>query len=134
MDLEILTVDDTPSKGLWQVVEEPQRLKSLPQGEEVPETLSLRHRPPTRSILDEFVGLLRYNPRVHAVYATEEHWGITVWTCIDSTDRKDRSPVYAAEWQLLSRYPEIAFDFNVLLSPAGSEQFDAGSFDYVYTR
>ena len=93
-----------------------------------------RERPRMRAILDDFVALLRKNPKVCAVYATEDHWGITIWTCVDSNDREDRSPVYAAEWQLLSRYPEVPFDFNVLLSPAGSEQFDAGSFDYVYTR
>ena len=85
-------------------------------------------------MLDEFVGLLRGNPNVWAVHATEDHWGITLWTYVDSNDRTDRSPVYAAEWQLLSRYPEVAFDFNVVLSPAGGEQFEAGSFDYVYTR
>lgn len=85
-------------------------------------------------MLDEFVGLLRDNPSVWAVHATQDHWGITVWTYVDSNHRKDRSPVYAAEWQLLSRYPDMAFDFNVVLSPAGSEQFEAGSFDFVYTR
>jgi hypothetical protein len=87
-----------------------------------------------RSMLDEFVERLRDNRNVWAVYATEDHWGITVWTYVDSNDRKDRSPVYAAEWLLLSRYPEVVFDFNVLLSSAGSEQFEAGSLDYLYTR
>jgi hypothetical protein len=87
-----------------------------------------------QAMLDEFVGLLRRNSKVWAVCATEDHGGITVWTCVDSHDRKDRSPVYAAEWQLLSRYPEVPFDFNVLLTPPGNEPFDPESYDYVYTR
>jgi hypothetical protein len=94
----------------------------------------LRARPAMKALLDEFVSLLRKNSKVWAVYATEDHWGLTVWTCVDSRERTDRSPVYAAEWQLLSRYPEVPFDFNVLLCPAGSEQFNVGDFDYVYTR
>lgn len=87
-----------------------------------------------KTLLNEFVALLKDNSKVWAVYATEDHSGITVWTYVDSADRRDRSPVYAAEWQLLSRYAEVPFDFNVFLCPAGSEQFEAGSFDYVYTR
>ncbi|MBI1941758.1 MAG: hypothetical protein HYS33_09665 [Acidobacteria bacterium] len=77
---------------------------------------------------------MKDNAKVWAICAREDEAGIKIWTFVDSTDRGDRSPVYAAEWQLLTRYPEIPFDFNVLLSPAGSEQLDAGSLDYVFTR
>jgi len=93
-----------------------------------------RASPSLKSVMDEFVRLLKDNPKVWAVYATEDRSVITIWTYVDSHDRRDRSPVYAAEWHLLSRYPKVAFDFNVLLTPAGSEQFEAGSLDYVYTR
>ena len=49
-------------------------------------------------------------------------------------DRKDRSPVYEAEWQILERYPDVTFDFNVLLLPAGREALETESADYVYKR
>jgi hypothetical protein len=134
MDTEIVMVETPWAKPLEEVTAAAPLLTSLPHGEEVTQTLCLCHRPPMKSILDEYVGCLRDNPKVYAVYATEEHWGIRVWTYVDSNDRKDRSPVYAAEWQLLSCYPDVRFDFNVLLSPAGSERFEAGSSDYIYTR
>lgn len=85
-------------------------------------------------ILDEFVGRIRGNPKVWAVYASQEGSVIQVCTYVDSKDRRDRSPVHEAEWQLLERYPEIMFDFNVFLRPAGSEQFEADGTNYVYTR
>lgn len=87
-----------------------------------------------KTILDEFVRLLRNNPQVWAVYGAEEPSGITVWTYIDSTDRNDLPPVYEAEWQLLKLHPEVAFDFNTVLLPAGHEQFDDGENVYLYRR
>jgi hypothetical protein len=42
--------------------------------------------------------------------------------------------VREAEWQILQRYPEVMFDFNVLLLPAGSERFETDGADYVYRR
>lgn len=129
METDILTIDGTPSKGLWQVVEVPQR-----KGEEVPEISSPRYRPTAVAILDEFVSLLRNNPKVWAVYGTEDPSGITVWTYIDSTDRNDRSSVYEAEWRLLNMYPEMGFDFNTALVPAGNEQFDDREKVYLYRR
>jgi hypothetical protein len=98
------------------------------------ESLGQGQPQPMKVIIDEFVRLVEDDPKVWAVYATQDHSGITVWTYLDSEDRRDRSPVYAAEWQLMSRYPEVAFDFNVLLSRAGSEQFEARQFEYLYTR
>lgn len=129
METEIHTIDGTPTRGLWPVTEEPQR-----DVEQVPEITRPRHRPAATTILDEFVSLLRDNPKVWAVNGTEDPPGITVWTYIDSDDRRDRSQVYAAEWQLMTRFPEVAFDFNVLLKPAGSEQFEAGTSNYFYIR
>ena len=92
------------------------------------------HVPPMDAVLDEFVERIRENPKVWAVYASQEGSLIQVWTYVDSKDRRDRSPVHEAEWHLLERYPEIMFDFNVLLRPAGSEQFERDGADYVYTR
>ncbi len=92
------------------------------------------HVPPMKAVLDEFVGQIRGNPKVWAVYASQEGSLIRVWTYVDSTDRKDRSAVYEAEWQVLQHYPDILFDFNVILLPAGSEQFETDGTDYVYTR
>ena len=90
--------------------------------------------PPIEEILDEFVGRIRDNPKVWAVYASQEGSVIQVCTYVDSKDRRDRSPVHEAEWHLLERYPEIMFDFNVFLRPVGSEQFETDGTDYVYTR
>jgi len=84
--------------------------------------------------MDDFVELVRHDPKVWAVYATQNTSGITVWTYVDSEDRTDRSPVYSAEWQLMTHFPDVAFDFNVLLAPAGSEEFDAGTYDYLFIR
>jgi hypothetical protein len=129
MGTDFLTIDRTPLKGLWPVVEDPQR-----QGDEMPNILPLRHRPAAVAILDEFVNLLRDNPKVWAVYGTEDPSGITVWTYIDSEDRNDRARVYEAEWQLLNMFPEVGFDFNTALVPAGREQFDEGENVFLYRR
>ncbi len=87
-----------------------------------------------KTIMDKFVELVKDNPKVWAVYATEDPSGITVWTYIDSADRNDRALVYEAEWQLLNLYPEVGFDFNTALVPAGHEQFDDGEKGYLYRR
>ena len=87
-----------------------------------------------KTIMDEFVELVKHNPKVWAVYATEDPSGITVWTYIDSADRSDRSLVYAAEWQLFNLYPEVGFDFNTALVPAGHEHFEDGEKGYLYRR
>lgn len=100
----------------------------------MPGCLPRRHRPAAEAILDEFVRLLRDNPKVWAVYGTEDPSGITLWTYIDSTDRNDRALVYEAEWQLLNKFPEVAFDFNTALVSAGNEQFDQGENVYHYRR
>ena len=86
------------------------------------------------TIMDEFVELVKDNPKVWAVYATEDPSGITVWTYVDSTDRNDLSLVYEAEWQLLNMYPQVGFDFNTALVPAGHQQFDDGEKVYLYRR
>ena len=89
----------------------------------------------TTSVMNDFVCLLKDNPKVWAVCAHEDGSGVVhVWTYVDSTDRRDRSSVYRAEWQLLKRYPEVAFDFNVeLLSPAeGQSEIEAAN--CVYKR
>ncbi len=123
----IVTVDGTLSKGLWPVLEES-------QGDEGPEVLYLSGLPAAKAILDDFVRLLRDTPRVWAVYGTEDPSGITVWTFVDSTDRNDLLPVYEAEWRLLNRYPQVGFDFNTALVPAGSEQFDRGNKVFLFRR
>jgi hypothetical protein len=89
---------------------------------------------PLERIMDKFVELVTDNPKVWAVYATQDPTGITVWTYVDSADRNDLSPVYEAEWQLLNMYPEVGFDFNTALVPAGHEQFDEGEKVYLYRR
>ena len=127
MGTDILTIDGTRSLGLWQVLEERQR-----RGDEMSRTLPRRQRFAAETILDEFVSLLRANPKVWAVYATEDPSGITVWTYVDSIDRDDLLPVYEAEWQLLNMFPEVGFDFNTATLPVGQEQFDIGENAHLY--
>jgi len=115
--------------GLWQVLEEPQR-----QVDKIADTSFPSDRPAAALVLDEFVRLLRDNSKVWAVYGTEDPSGIRIWTYIDSTDRNDRSLVYEAEWQLLKLFPEVGFDFNTAMVPAGHEQFDDRKKVYLYRR
>jgi hypothetical protein len=129
MGTEILTIDGTHSLGLWQVLEEPQR-----QVDKIADTSFPSDRPAAALVLDEFVRLLRDNSKVWAVYGTEDPSGIRIWTYIDSTDRNDRSLVYEAEWQLLKLFPEVGFDFNTAMVPAGHEQFDDRKKVYLYRR
>lgn len=129
MGTDFVTIDGTSSKGFWHILEDPQRQSDQKSG-----ILSRRYRPAAEAILDEFVRLLRDNPKVWAIYATEDSSGITVWTYVDSSDRNDLPPVYGAEWQLLKLYPEVPFDFNTALVSAGQEQFDDGKKVYLYRR
>ncbi len=87
-----------------------------------------------RLVMDEFVALVKDTPKVWAVNASHEGSVTHVWTYVDSDDRKDRSPVYAAEWNLLRRYPKVEFDFNVALVPVDGEQFEVGKGTYLYKR
>ena len=139
MNTEIVMVGTTRwAKPLEEVIAQ----RGMPEEEnpnkvvdKTPQASSIQDRPAVRKMLDEFVSSLRDNAKVWAVCADQDASGtIHVWTCVDSSERRDRSPVYAAEWRLLSRYREVGFDFNVVLSPAGSEQFEGGTFDYIFLR
>jgi hypothetical protein len=89
----------------------------------------------TEQIVGDFVKLVAANPKVWAVCADEDSSGIVhIWTYVDSTDRRDRSPVYHAEWQMLKRYPEVAFDYNVELLLAGKGQSEIDDTTCVYRR
>jgi hypothetical protein len=88
----------------------------------------------TKAIFDDFVRFVQGIPKVWAVYITSDTPVVHIWTFVDSTDWKDRSPVYEAEWQMLIRYPETPFDFNVELAPAGSENFEGEKTAFVFKR
>jgi hypothetical protein len=87
-----------------------------------------------KAIFEEFVRLVEGIPKVWAVYIRSDSPVVHVWTFVDSTDWRDRSPVFDAEWEMLSRYPETPFDFNVELSPAGSENFEGEKAAFVFKR
>ncbi len=89
---------------------------------------------PMKSVLDEFVSLIKDNPKVWAVCATQDSSGIHIWTYVDSGDPRDRVPIYQAEWQMLSLYPQFVFDFNAVLLPATSQQLETDETTYVYRR
>jgi hypothetical protein len=138
VNTEIVIVETPWSKPLEEVLalgDIPQAENRHEAGDRTVQTLPIRDRPSVRTMLDEFADSLRDNPKAWAVCAGQDASGtIHVWTYVDSNQRGDRSAVYAAEWQLLSRYREVAFDFNVVLGPAGSEQFKVETFDYLFLR
>jgi len=119
MNAQIITVADT----LWiNPPDEGVARNSAPSG------------PALKPVMNEFVAMLKENPKVWAVYAKEDRSVIIVWTYIDSIDRSDRQPIYEAEWRLLKMYPQLSFDFNTALMPAGSEQFDDDETAFLYRR
>lgn len=87
-----------------------------------------------KAIFEEFVRLVEGIPKVWAVYIRSDSPVVHVWTFVDSADWRDRSPVFDAEWEMLSRYPKTPFDFNVELAPAGSEDFEGEKTAFVFKR
>jgi len=98
------------------------------------ETAELASALLTKAIFEDFVGLVEGIPRVWAVYIRCDSPVVHVWTFVDSADWRDRSPVFDAEWEMLSRYPKTPFDFNVELAPAGSEDFEGEKTAFVFKR
>ena len=88
----------------------------------------------TKAIFEDFVRLVEGITKVWAVYVRSDTPLVHIWTYVDSTDWRDRSPVYNAEWEMLSRYPKTPFDFNVVLAAAGSENFEGEKTAFVFKR
>ena len=99
-----------------------------------PETAERASVLPTKAIFEDFVRLVENNPKVWAVYVRADAPVVHIWTFVDSADWRDRSPVYEAEWEMLSRYPETPFDLNVELAPAGSESFEGEKAAFLFKR
>ncbi len=133
------TQAETLSLAAW--IHTPEDAVGAPAAKEIKETSSLAtwiHPPDgpmgALRVLDEFVELVKGNPKVWAVCATQDASGIHVWTYVDSADREDRSLVYKAEWQILSGHPDILFDFNVILLRASDSELETDGVDYMYKR
>jgi hypothetical protein len=88
----------------------------------------------TEDLMSGFVDLLEENPKVWAVAASGDPSGISVSTYIDSTDRSDRRPVYEAEWELMTRYPDVPFDFSTILAPVATVSLERGHYTYLHLR
>jgi hypothetical protein len=88
----------------------------------------------TKAIFEDFVRLVERIPKVWAVYLRSDYPIVHVWTYVDSSNWRDRSPVYNAEWDMLNRYPKTPFDFNVALAAAGSEDFEGENTAFVFKR
>jgi hypothetical protein len=87
------------------------------------------------AVINNFVNIVKTSPKVWAVCADRDSLGVLhIWTYVDSTDRRDRSPVYRAEWQMLRAYPDVPFDFDVVLLPAAKGQSEIDEVDCVYRR
>ena len=87
------------------------------------------------TIVDDFVNIVRGSPKVWAVCVDRDSLGVLhIWTYVDSTDRRDRSPVYRAEWQMLRSYPDVPFDFNAVLLPSTKGQSEIDEAGCVYRR
>jgi hypothetical protein len=109
----------------------------IPDDEDVDEMLEEIYRlreQLTKAIFQDFVRLVEGIPKVWAVYVRCDNPIVHIWTYVDSTDWKDRSPVYNAEWEMLKRYPKTPFDFNVELAAAGSEDFEGENTAFVFKR
>lgn len=139
MDTGILTRDSAPTRWVYPLdsaMAQASRLDdaSLPVdrpllGNREPDSAQL-----TKGIFEEFVRLVEGIAKVWAVYIRSDSPVVHVWTFVDSTDWRDRSPVFDAEWEMLSRYPKTPFDFNVELAPAGSEDFEGEKTALVFKR
>jgi hypothetical protein len=105
-----------------------------PVGGRATETLESDSAQLTKAIFEEFVRLVEGIPKVWAVYVRPDSPVVHIWTFVDSSDWRDRSPVYKAEWEMLIHYPETPFDFNVELAPAGSEDFEGENAAFVFKR
>ncbi len=88
----------------------------------------------TKAVFEDFVRLVEGIPKVWAVYVRSDGPVVHIWTYVDSTNWRDRSPVYNVEWEMLNRYPKTPFDFNVELAAAGSEQFEGEETAYLFKR
>jgi len=87
------------------------------------------------AVVNDFVDIVKSSPKVWAVCAARDSVGVLhIWTYVDSTDRRDRSPVYRAEWQMLTTYPDVPFDFDVVLLPSAKGQSEIDEADCVYRR
>jgi len=64
--------------------------------------------------ISAFANLLGRLPHVLKVFALQNGCSISVWTVVDSFDRKVRNQIYAVERDLFSDFPKIEFDFNVI--------------------
>jgi hypothetical protein len=86
----------------------------------------------TRELLSEFVYLLKDHPKVWAVAANAADCSLDVSTYVDSGNRRDREAVNDAERELTNRYPDVAFDFNTILAPAGSVILEPERFTFLH--
>jgi hypothetical protein len=107
---------------------------TAPAGGPMTEAIESSSAQLTKVIFADFVKLVEGIPKVWAVYIRSDSPVVHVWTFVDSTDWRDRSPVYEAEWEMLNRHPETPFDFNVELDPAGSEDFEGEKTAFVFKR
>jgi hypothetical protein len=108
--------------------------ETAPAGGRITETLESASAQLTKVVFEDFVKLVKGIPNVWAVYVRSDNPVVHIWTFVDSTDWRDRSPVFDAEWEMLNRYPKTPFDFNVELAPAGSEDFEGEKTAFVFKR
>lgn len=96
--------------------------------------------PTTRGRLDlslespiyELAKLLESNPRVKAVSASRDDLGVHVWTYLDSVSRRDRTAVYGAEAEILSKYAHIPLDFHTILVGGKAGRFETEGTIYLF--
>jgi len=137
MSTEVLTRDSAPLvRPLGHVMAQASRQRGapLPVHGPVLENRESNSAQLTKAIFEDFVRLVEGIPKVWAVYIRFDNPVVHVWTFVDSTNWRDRSPVYEAEWEMLIRYPKTPFDFNVELAPAGSEDFEGDKAAFVFKR
>jgi len=52
--------------------------------------------------------------RVEAILANREAEGLSISVIVNNAATEDCYEVYEREWQLMQRYPELAFDFHLI--------------------
>ena len=51
---------------------------------------------------------------VEALYVQHHDWGFLTWVIVNNSTLEERYQIYECQWELMQRYPDIGFRFNLL--------------------
>ena len=64
---------------------------------------------PVLTFREMLVGL----PGVEALQVQKRSWGFTLWVIVNNSTEDTRYRIYDAQLELIEKYPEVGFNFNV---------------------